>query len=110
MLVSGAAAFIVHLSYILAEGSAGRTDPLRVIEAVVTGVSFIGAGTIIRRSEDLEVEGLTTAATLLFTAAIGIAVALGEAWLAGAVTVVVLATLRAVALLEKRVPKQPKGA
>jgi putative Mg2+ transporter-C (MgtC) family protein len=110
MLVAGAAAFIVHLADLLVQRSmaSGAADPLRVIEAVVTGVSFIGAGTIIRRSEDLEVEGLTTAATLLFTSALGMAVALGEPWLAAALTVLVIATLRVLVFLEKRMPKQPK--
>jgi putative Mg2+ transporter-C (MgtC) family protein len=88
--------------------ASGPGDPLRVIEAVVTGVSFIGAGTIIRRTEDLEVEGLTTAATLLFTATLGMAVALGEPWLAAGLTVLVIATLRVLVFVEKRMPKQTK--
>ena len=110
MLVAGAAAFIVHLADLLAQRSMaeGAGDPLRVIEAVVTGVSFIGAGTILRRSEDLEVEGLTTAATLLFTAALGMAVALGEPWLAAGLTALVIVTLRALGLVEKRIPKLQK--
>lgn len=114
MLVSGAAAFIVKLSDLLVErfvADVGQTalvrvDSLRVIEAVVTGVSFIGAGTIIRRSEDLEVEGLTTAATLLFTAALGMAVALGAPWLALGAALAVVVTLRVVAMVEKRIPRK----
>jgi putative Mg2+ transporter-C (MgtC) family protein len=114
MLVAGAAAFIVKLSDLLVDrfvadvGHAAlvRVDSLRVIEAVVTGVSFIGAGTIIRRSENLEVEGLTTAATLLFTAALGMAVALGAPWLALGATLAILVTLRIVAMVEKRIPRK----
>ena len=114
MLVSGSAAFIVKLSDLLVErfvADVGQTalvrvDSLRVIEAVVTGVSFIGAGTIIRRSEDLEVEGLTTAATLLFTAALGMAVALGAPWLALGAALAVVLTLRVVAMVEKRIPRK----
>ena len=114
MLVAGASAFIVKLSDLLVErfvADVGQTalvrvDSLRVIEAVVTGVSFIGAGTIIRRSEDLEVEGLTTAATLLFTAALGMAVALGAPWLALGAALAVVLTLRVVAMVEKRIPRK----
>jgi putative Mg2+ transporter-C (MgtC) family protein len=114
MLVAGASAFIVKLSDLLVErfvADVGQTalirvDSLRVIEAVVTGVSFIGAGTIIRRSEDLEVEGLTTAATLLFTAALGMAVALGAPWLALGAALAVVVTLRVVAKVEKRIPRK----
>lgn len=114
MLVAGAAAFIVKLSDLLVErfvADVGQTalvrvDSLRVIEAVVTGVSFIGAGTIIRRSEDLEVEGLTTAATLLFTAALGMSVALGAPWLALGAALAVVVTLRVVAMVEKWIPRK----
>jgi len=50
-------------------------DPVRVIEAIIAGVSFLGAGTIFRRPDQDRVEGLTTAASLLFVAAIGVSVA-----------------------------------
>lgn len=79
MLVSGSATTLVVLADLIVAGSSLppeiiRTDPVRIIEAVVAGVTFLGAGTIIRRQAD--VEGLTTAASLLFVAALGIAVAL----------------------------------
>ena len=48
-------------------------DPIRVIQAIVIGISFLGTGTIIHQSE--RVEGLTTAASIFLTAGIGIAVA-----------------------------------
>ncbi len=48
-----------------------RYDPLRVIEAVVTGVSFLGAGTIFVSRGEGAVKGLTTAASILVTAGIG---------------------------------------
>lgn len=114
MLVAGAAAFLVTLGeavvahYRSELGSSGslssgllRVDTIRIIEAVVTGVSVIGAGTILRRDSKLEVEGLTTAATLLFAASLGIAVAVGERGVAVVLTVVVLLTLRAVAWLKR---------
>jgi putative Mg2+ transporter-C (MgtC) family protein len=100
MLVSGAATTLVILADLIVVGSSLppeilRTDPVRIIEAIVAGVAFLGAGTIIRRQTD--VEGLTTAASLLFAAAMGIAVALHQFVLAaGAVllTLLVLAVVR----------------
>src|SRR5215211_7005824 len=49
----------------------------RVIQGIVTGIGFIGAGSILKVSEEREIKGLTTAAGLWMTAAIGIAVGLG---------------------------------
>ena len=77
MLVAGAAALLVGLSAALVAEYAAhpnsdllRFDPVRVVEAIVTGVSFLGAGTIFRRSETNHVEGLTTAASILLAAAV----------------------------------------
>ena len=82
-----------------------RSDPVRIIEAVVTGVSFLGAGTIILRRGRRQVEGLTTAASILFTAAVGVCVALSQLVLAVGVTLLVLAILRGLGLLEARLGK-----
>lgn len=107
MLVAGAAAILVSLSdvvlaYFAANSSSEiQSDPIRMIEAVITGVSFLGAGTILRRRRSEEVEGLTTAASLLFTAAIGICVGLSEIGLAAGVTVLALLTLSGVKLIER---------
>jgi putative Mg2+ transporter-C (MgtC) family protein len=46
-------------------------DPIRIIEAVVVGISFLGAGTILRHRDEGYIEGLTTAASILVAAAIG---------------------------------------
>ncbi|SRR5690606_4095553 len=70
-----------------------RADPIRIVEAVVTGTAFLGAGTIFRQRE--HVEGLTTAASLLLVAAIGIAVALRQIIVAVSITVLTLLLLRA---------------
>ncbi|MBA4141992.1 MAG: MgtC/SapB family protein [Nitrosospira sp.] len=50
----------------------------RVIQGIVTGVGFLGAGTILKSASDDTVKGLTTAAGLWLTAAIGIAAGLGR--------------------------------
>jgi putative Mg2+ transporter-C (MgtC) family protein len=71
-----------------------RADPIRVVEAVVTGTAFLGAGTIFRDRER-GVEGLTTAASLLLVGAIGISVALKQLLTAVLVTILTLLLLRA---------------
>ena len=50
----------------------------RAIQGLVTGIGFIGAGAILKRPEQEEVQGLTTAAGLWLTAAVGMAVGLGR--------------------------------
>jgi len=71
-----------------------RADPIRVVEAVVTGTAFLGAGTIFRDREH-GVEGLTTAASLLLVGSIGISVALKQLLTAVLVTILTLLLLRA---------------
>jgi putative Mg2+ transporter-C (MgtC) family protein len=108
MLVAGAAALFVALSDVMIKhfdvvlgGELVRSDPIRIIQAVITGVSFLGAGTIIRRSSTRQVEGLTTAASILFAAAVGVCAALSQLVLAGGVTALVLITLRGVGYVEQ---------
>ncbi|MAU00182.1 MAG: magnesium transporter [Anaerolineaceae bacterium] len=106
MLVAGSAALLTGLGRVLIpemglDESLIRTDPIRMIEAVVTGVSFLGAGTIIRNRGENQVEGLTTAATLLLTSALGISIALQQIVLTIGVSVIVLVILRGVKFLEK---------
>lgn len=57
-------------------------DPIRLIQAIIIGISFICAGTIIRSQNNKEIEGLTTAATILLASVIGITVALHQMVLA----------------------------
>jgi putative Mg2+ transporter-C (MgtC) family protein len=109
MMVAGAAALLVGLSDALlasfdAEASSGliRSDPIRIVEAIITGVSFLGAGTIFRRGRSDHVEGLTTAATLLMSAAVGISVALDQIPLAIGVTGLSLVVLWGLRVVEQR--------
>jgi putative Mg2+ transporter-C (MgtC) family protein len=108
MLIAGAAALLTGLADTMLHrfsgpGDAIRSDPLRVIEAIVTAVGFLGAGMIIRRGDGEHVEGLTTAASVLFAAAVGVCVALREFLLALGVTILDLATLRGAKLVENRI-------
>jgi putative Mg2+ transporter-C (MgtC) family protein len=109
MLVGGASALLVGLGQLVllrfsdqVRGDLIASDPLRIIGAVITGVSFLGTGTIIRHPEGGVVRGLTTAASLLMAAAIGIAVAVGEVGLAVLLTALVLGVLLGIGALERR--------
>jgi putative Mg2+ transporter-C (MgtC) family protein len=110
MMVAGAAALLVGLGdallyrFNLSAGEGMRSDPIRIVEAIVTGISFLGAGTIFRRGSGKEhVEGLTTAATILLCSAIGISVALRQFLLAVGVTLLALIVLRGLKFLERRI-------
>jgi putative Mg2+ transporter-C (MgtC) family protein len=70
-------------------------DPSRIASQVVTGIGFIGAGTIIFHKSENVVRGLTTAAGVWVTAAIGLACGGGMYVLASAATILVLAGLEA---------------
>jgi putative Mg2+ transporter-C (MgtC) family protein len=56
----------------------GDSDPSRVIQGIVTGVGFLGAGVIVRNGKGHHVHGLTTAACVWVTACIGAACAVAE--------------------------------
>ena len=78
MLVAlGAALFV----FFPAESGMEVADLSRVIQGVATGIGFIGAGTILKRADAEQVEGLTTAASIWLTGAIGMSVGAGQLWL-----------------------------
>lgn len=74
----------------------------RVIQGIVTGIGFIGAGSILKISEQRDIQGLTTAAGLWMTAAIGIACGLGTIGLALIATGMTLIVLWVLRLMEAR--------
>ncbi len=79
-----------------------RTDPTRIAQGIMTGIGFLGAGVIFK--EGLSVRGLTTAASIWITAAIGILMGIGfyvPAILATALTLITLSLFRWV---EARLP------
>lgn len=79
-----------------------RFDPIRVIEAVVTGVSFLGAGTIFVSRGKERVEGLTTAASILVTAAVGMVVGLQYYLLACGITAMIFIVLHVLGWLKDK--------
>jgi putative Mg2+ transporter-C (MgtC) family protein len=107
MLVCAAAALIIVLGRFALEDAAAESDaqgdPSRALHAVVTGIGFIGAGTIIVDRSGQRVRGLTTATGLFFTAALGMAVGFEFFVLAGGATVLALVALRVIHWLEARV-------
>src|SRR5437764_13311665 len=84
------------------------TDPSRVAAQIVTGIGFLGAGTIFLR-KDL-VRGLTTAATIWATAAIGMAAGTARYFEAFFTTLLVLAVLMVLKPVERRFFKRPAEA
>ena len=107
MLVAGAAALLVGLGDALVQHFADSSnvslissDPMRIVGAIITGISFLGAGTIFRH--ETHVEGLTTAASFLLSGAIGMAVALHQFVIAGGITLMTLIVLRGLVFVEDR--------
>ena len=93
ILVSiGSALFV--LAPLLADIDGG--DVTRVMQGIVSGIGFLGAGAIIKMEKDERVEGLTTAAGIWMTAAIGMAAGLGQEMVAVITTVVALMVVSAV--------------
>lgn len=69
-------------------------DPGRAVQAIATGIGFIGAGTIFFSGHKDRIRGLTTAASIWVTAAIGAAVAIDRYIVAAGGTILVLFILR----------------
>ncbi|HEV8190051.1 MAG TPA: MgtC/SapB family protein, partial [Ktedonobacterales bacterium] len=94
----GSALFMVISAYGFSEFSGNNAfglDPSRIAAQVVTGIGFLGAGTILLRRTT--VRGLTTAAAIWAVAAIGLACGIGQiviAVIATVLTLIVLAALR----------------
>lgn len=100
LVTTGSALFTVLSIYAFPMEGATR-DTARVAAGIVTGIGFLGAGTV-WRSHDM-VKGLTTAAGLWVAAGIGMAVGAGMELLASAATLIVLIILTVMHRLEKLV-------
>lgn len=96
MVALGAAVFVI------ASGEFGMNpDSIsRVIQGLVTGIGFLGAGAILKLYDKRAVEGLTTAAGIWMTAALGVAVGLGRFGLALVATLLAWMTLSLVRQME----------
>jgi putative Mg2+ transporter-C (MgtC) family protein len=106
MLVSlGAAMFVLAP----ATAGLGAGDVGRIIQGIAAGIGFIGAGTILKRADREEIQGLTTAAGIWLTAAIGVAVAVGPLWLPAVCVVCALLILYAFAAIGRRSDAGPRA-
>lgn len=75
MLVAlGAALFVI----VPLQAGTDMSDMSRVLQGVIAGIGFLGAGAIIKSSDEQEIKGLTTAASIWLTAAVGIAAGMGR--------------------------------
>lgn len=82
------------------------SDPGRIAAQVITGIGFIGAGTILRAGAS--VKGLTTAATLWTVAGIGLAVGVGEYLAAAFATGITFIVLLFFSMFERKIGKEQK--
>lgn len=96
LVAAGAALFTVAGASVASDG----TDLTRVAAQVVTGIGFIGAGGMIRSG--FTITGITTAATLWFSAAIGVAAGLGLYLTASVALVIALATTLGLTPIRRR--------
>src|SRR5919108_2821818 len=106
MLVAIAAALFTVLAQLAVSdfpggGEETRADPVRVIQAVAIGIGFLGSGVIFVARSGESIRGLTTAASIWATAAIGIAVGLQHYILAIGATLLLWLVLRVMARFEQ---------
>ena len=97
-LVGASAAAVVNIGHFLNVG-ADLGDPTRSMHAIMTGIGFLGAG-LIFQTRDAGTKGVTTAATVFATAAMGCAVGLGFQVASVGLTVIILIVLRSTHVLE----------
>src|SRR6185295_1420414 len=95
----------VYLSDIQGDKNALSRVVQGVLQGVLTGIAFLGAGAIIRNEKDGEIPGLTTAANVFVVAAIGIACGLGAWWAALLGTGLALVVLVILHPIEKRIER-----
>ena len=99
-LVGSASATIVAIGAVLNIASQNG-DPTRALHAIITGIGFLGAGLIFTEKHSPGIQGVTTAATVFSTAAVGVAVGLGFQIVGAGLTVVILIILRSTQVIEK---------
>src|SRR3954452_8926004 len=105
MVAIGAAIFVIGGSTAHGQNIDG---PSRVIQGVAAGIGFLGAGTILKLGEKMEIKGLTTASSIWLAAALGIAAGLAEYALATAAAAISLFVLAVLPPVEKYLEKRHK--
>jgi putative Mg2+ transporter-C (MgtC) family protein len=105
LVAAGSTLFIVAA----VEASMNDEGVSRVIQGLVTGIGFLGAGAILKREREKDIRGLTTAAGIWMTAAIGVTVGLGRFGVAVAATAFTWITLSLLTELELRTDRKESG-
>jgi len=100
-LVCASSSVIVAIGAVM-DVEAQYGDPTRALHAVITGIGFLGAGLIFTntRAGSSGIGGVTTAATVFATAAVGVGVGLGFQVAAAGLTLVILIILRSTQVIE----------
>ena len=93
-----------HQWFSAQSGARVAIDPTRMAQGIMTGIGFLGAGVIVK--EGLSVRGLTTAASIWVTAAIGILTGIGFYFAAGIGAVLTLGTLSVFRWIESKIPTE----
>jgi putative Mg2+ transporter-C (MgtC) family protein len=79
----------------------GPSEVAHVVQGAAAGIGFIGAGAILKADDAQRVHGITTAASIWMTAAIGVSAGIGSFWIAIAAAVLSFVTLRLLAHLDR---------
>lgn len=108
LVCTGSALVMIVAQFMYNNQPGGNIDTTRLGAQVISGIGFLGAGTIIR--ERFSVKGLTTAASLWAVACIGIAVGSGYLLIAGVTTVIILISLILFRKFEKILKIKPENA
>ncbi|MGQ0767488.1 MAG: MgtC/SapB family protein [Gemmatimonadota bacterium] len=115
LVALGAALAALSATSLNAGGAVSADAVSRVLQGILAGVGFVGAGVILHRDDYKGAHGLTTAATIWLVAAIGVAAALGLWRLAVATTVIAILLLLAEGLINRalgplRSDRAPRGS
>jgi putative Mg2+ transporter-C (MgtC) family protein len=105
VLICLSAALFTHLALSISEEGFDSTS--RILQGVITGVGFIGAGAVIRGSH--EIHGITTAASIWLVTGVGIACGFGVYDAAVGVTVIALIVLWGLHPLDRRIREKEEG-
>ena len=100
----GSALLVAATQYEFNAATHGAGEVTRVIQGIVTGIGFLGAGVIVK--EGFSVRGLTTAASIWVAAAIGVVIGAGSYLTGAEATIVTLVALALLRHLEDRLPAQ----
>src|SRR5918999_1642038 len=105
LVTTGTAVFVLACSGV----GMGHDGLSRVIQGIVTGIGFIGAGSILKLDRERDIQGLTTAAGVWMTAAIGVAVGVGSLRVALLSTLSPLTTPPGAKRSERVINENPPG-